>query len=236
MNMIIIYKEDFSDERQVVLADERAQHIKNILRSKVGDRLEVGSLDGKMGAGCIIAMQSDRVVLSVTLDQPPPDPVPITLVLALPRPIVLNRMLMHITTLGVKHIHLIHTSRVEKSYWSSPVLIPEKLRRQFILGLQQAKDTMLPQIYLHKRFKPFIEDELPSMSEGARKILAHPKGVVTPGLSPNKKSILVIGPEGGFIPYEVERFEELGFQSVRMGERILRVETAVAVMVAKLMN
>ena len=236
MNMIIIFKNDFVDENEVILEDERARHVKNVLRSKVGDTLVVGTLNKNMGRGCVKAIDSDRVSITVTFDHKPPDASPITLVLALPRPIVLNRMLMHITTLGIKHIHLIHSQRVEKSYWSSPVLQEEKLQQQFILGLQQAKDTMLPEIYLHKRFKPFVEDELPLICDGADKILAHPKGVAVPSVQKSNKIVVVVGPEGGFIPYEIEKFEEVGFQTVSLGERILRVETAVPVLVSKLIT
>ena len=46
--------------------------------------------------------------------------------------------------------------------------------------------------------------------------------------------VLAIGPEGGFIPYEVEKLEEAGFDRIHLGSRILRVETAVTAIVSKL--
>jgi RsmE family RNA methyltransferase len=44
---------------------------------------------------------------------------------------------------------------------------------------------------------------------------------------------LAIGPEGGFIGEEIGAFERAGFLPVSMGERVLRVETAVAALIAR---
>jgi len=45
---------------------------------------------------------------------------------------------------------------------------------------------------------------------------------------------LAIGPEGGFIPYEIEKFAERGFAAVSLGPRILTVEVAVSSLVSRL--
>ena len=129
-----------------------------------------------------------------------------------------------------------NTFRVEKSFWQSPWLKPEAIHEQLILGLEQARDTVLPEVILEKRFKPFVEDRLPAMSERMRKLVAHP---VTDQICPAggcEPTVLAIGPEGGFIPYEVERLVEYGFECVHLGPRILRVETAVPVLLSKLFN
>ncbi len=136
--------------------------------------------------------------------------------------------------MGVKRLVLLNSYRVEKSYWQSPVVQKETLREQLILGLEQARDTVLPEVLLRQRFKPFVEDELPALAEGTLPLLAHP---VAEGDCPRRVEgpvTLAVGPEGGFIPYEVEKLVECGFQTVSLGERILRVETAVPALLGRL--
>ncbi len=137
-------------------------------------------------------------------------------------------------TLGVKKLILLNSYRVEKSFWLSPVLSEESVREHFVLGLEQAKDTVLPEIEIQKRFKPFVEDELTSIAEGSEKILAHPVNAGACPVAINRPITLVIGPEGGFIPYEVEKLKEIGFTPVTNGPRILRVETAVTAFLSRL--
>jgi len=173
--------------------------------------------------------------MRVVLDQEPPPPADIALVLALPRPNVLNRTLIAATSMGVKTFYLINTMRVEKSFWLSPKLSEGKIKDQLILGLEQAKDTVMPKVFFKKGFKPFVEDELPKLIEGTQAIVAHP---YVDGESPDEiakgTKTLVVGPEGGFIDYEIEKLKSIGFKPVSVGERILRVETIVPVLLSKL--
>ena len=168
--------------------------------------------------------------MRVALDRDPPPPVPLTLILTLPRPKVLNRVIASATSLGVKEIHLINAWRVEKSYWQSPKLSEDNLREQCVAGLEQARDTVFPRITLHRFFREFVE----GFTSEAIKLVAHPHAAAECPRNVNVPTALAIGPEGGFIAEELASFERIGFQSVTMGERILRVETAVAALIARL--
>ena len=172
--------------------------------------------------------------LEVELDTPPPAALPLTVLLALPRPKMLKRSLQHLTALGVKKIILMNSYRVAKSFWQSPWLSPEKVREQLILGLEQARDTVMPEVILEKRFKPFVEDRLPVLVEGKLGLVAHPVGGESCPHQISRPAVLAIGPEGGFIEYEVDKLEQAGFQRIHLGSRILRVETAVTAIVSKL--
>lgn len=234
MNVILLDDEDFTSDGTVRLGGRRVQHMKDVLGCAVGDELTVGRINGKLGRGTVTRISAGRAEIGdVVLDRDPPPAVPVTLVLALPRPIVLNRLLAAVTSLGVKTLYLLHTRRVEKSYWHSPVLRPENIEQQFRLGLEQAVDTVPPEIHLRKRFKPFVEDELPGLMTDATTWLAHPGEVRDKPRAAARKAVVIVGPEGGFIPYEVERFDALGVLRLSLGERILRVETAVPVAVVK---
>ena len=74
----------------------------------------------------------------------------------------------------------------------------------------------------------------PSFATDVIKLVAHPPARRACPREVNGSVALAIGPEGGFIAEEIGSFERVGFQPVTMGERILRVETAVAALIARL--
>lgn len=233
MNIIILYSYDFTADDHVTLSDRRFNHIQQVHQAKLGDTLSVGLLNGKIGQGKVVDISDTSISLTTSFNQSPPSPLPITLIIALPRPKMIKRILQTCATMGVKTIIFINSYRVEKSYWQTPLLTPEKINEQLILGLEQGKDTLLPKVILEKRFKPFVEDRLPSICENTQAFVAHPNSS-TPCPQPlDQAATLVIGPEGGFIPYEVDKLNQAGCQSIHLGERILRTETAIPVLLAK---
>lgn len=235
MNLILLFHDDFKNGvERVSLRGRRLQHVREVHRASVGDRLCVGLLDGLLGTGKVTRIDDEALEMDIDLDREPPSPLDVTLILALPRPIVLKRILLSTCSMGVKRIILLNTRRVEKSYWKSPALSEEKIQEQLILGLEQARDTILPQVLLRPQFKPFVEDELPGMIKGTLPLVAHPEAGELCPRNAGCPVALAIGPEGGFIPYEIEMLEACGFKSVSIGERILRVETAVPVLLSRL--
>jgi 16S rRNA (uracil1498-N3)-methyltransferase len=236
MNLVLLFESDFSDrERGVVtLTGRRKDHLLSVCRATEGDTLRVGLVNGKCGSGRVEALSDGSVLLKVTLDKPPPAPLPLILLLALPRPKALKRCIEAVTALGVKRVFIIQSLRVEKSYWSSPALSAGELRRHMLLGLEQACDTVLPSIEIRRRFKPFVEDELPAVIKGTRPLVAHPGGADACPFHSEEPVTLAVGPEGGFIPYEIGLFKKMGFEPVSLGERILRVEHAVPALIGRL--
>ena len=226
MNLILLFDSDFIDERRVRLTGRRREHVTSVHRATIGDTLTVGVMNGLIGTGVVTSL--DPLELDVTLDRDPPPPLPLTLILAVPRPKVLNRVIASAVSMGVKRIHLINAWRVEKSYWKSPRL--NALDEPCVLGLEQARDTVMPSITLHRLFRPFIESFTPS----GRALVAHPGATIECPRDVRQEITLAIGPEGGFIAQEIESFERAGFTAVSMGPRILRVETAVAALIARM--
>lgn len=235
MNLVLLTPNDFIDEGRARLEGRRFRHIQAVLGcAHVGARLKVGQLGGLIGGGEVVYCGDDFLELKVVLNSPPPPALPLTVLLALPRPKMLKRCLQHLTALGVKKIILLNSFRVEKSFWQSLWLHPDKLHEQLLLGLEQARDTVLPEVILEKRFKPFVEDRLPQLMVGKRGLVAHPVGAEACPRQLSEPAVLAIGSEGGFIPYEVSRLEEAGFAAITTGPRILRVETAVTALVSRL--
>jgi RsmE family RNA methyltransferase len=234
MNLLILREEDFLDPGRVRLAGRRLQHVTEVHRAQVGTDLSVGLLEGAMGRGRVTRLDAEALELDVILDQAPPPKLPLTLVLALPRPKVLNRVLAAATSLGVARIYLVNAWKVEKSYWGSPRLAEPNLLLQRILGLEQARDTRLPELHLRRLLRPFAEEELPALIRGTLPLLAHPGSAAACPRAVADPVTLVIGPEGGFIPAEIDLLARAGCLPVHLGPRVLRVETAVAALVGRL--
>lgn len=235
MNLILLSPDDLlADNRACIKNPRQLEHIKQVHGAGLGDQLKVGLLNGNMGRGLISALHDDAIYLELDLQQIPPRALPLTLVLGLPRPKMMRRVLQTIATLGVKQLHLIHSYRVEKSYWQTPFLDASSIHEQLILGLEQGCDTQLPEVHLHKRFKPFVEDQLPAIIADSRALVAHPYTATACPCQIDYPLTLAVGPEGGFIPYEIDLLEKCGFEAVHLGERIMRVETAVPYLLGRL--
>ncbi|MEA2013195.1 MAG: 16S rRNA (uracil(1498)-N(3))-methyltransferase [Verrucomicrobiota bacterium] len=236
MNLLILFKDDFIDENTALISGRRFSHIRNIHRSNCGDSMNVGLLNGKIGTGILISISKKEVTLKISLDYTPVPPIPVQLIVALPRPNTLKKVLQSATSMGIKKMYFIASKKVEKSYWQSSLLKDESLKKHLILGLEQAEDTILPELHFRKYFKPFVEDEIPQIIKGTDPILPHP-GAKKPCPSNIETPVtLAIGPEGGFTDYEVELLSENGFQTVNLGKRILRVEYAVSAVLGRLMK
>lgn len=245
MNCLLLPIDNFvnadATSAQAYISDpKQIDHIHKVLGLQVGDSLKIGQLGGKLGSAIIDDMTPTAIQLrEVQLTLAPPNKLDLTVVLALPRPKVLRRLIMDMTALGVAHIILINSYRSQKSYWQSPML--GRLDEFVLEGLQQAVDTIAPSITLEKRFKPFVEDKLPRLLTDidGQAIVAHPYGALSLSTYLQRASIaslpkmVFIGSEGGWIDYEIELLATQGCQALTIGSRILRTEAAVNVIVGQ---
>ena len=234
MNLLLFASSEVSGDGLLHIDGQRLRHLLQVHGKASGDVVRVGEIDGAMGHADILAIDSRAAVLRPRLNRQPPPKLPLTLVLALPRPKMLRRILRAAAEFGVSELHLVHSYRVEKSYWQTPALQAETVRDHLLQGLEQARDTVLPEVHCHRRFKPFVEDDLPGLAAGKRALLAHPGDHPECPRGISEPTLLVIGPEGGFIPYEVEKLQQVGCQAVSLGPRILRVENAVTSLLGRL--
>ncbi len=227
MNIVLLTQQENILGNRYIVYNDKFLHLKNTLKVCLHQIISVGELNGLIGHAEVTQINDDSIELSADFNKKPPSPLPIKLILALPRPIMLKRILRDVSMMGVKEIFLINTNKVEKSFWQSNLLKDNDYEQYLIQGLEQCKDTIIPKVYIKNRFKPFVEDELPDIIRGTKPLLAHPGDFPTFPQGVEVPLTLAIGPEGGFSNYEVEKFEEVGFDVVQCGARILRMETAV---------
>ena len=235
MNLLLLEAQDLrSPERALIRDERRLTHIRNVLKARNGSTLTVGLLNGSMGEGHIVQDNAQGIEIALSLNGQPPEPLPLTLVLALPRPQQLKRILQTVAGSGIKQLHLLHSRRVEKSYWQTPALKAEEIERQFTLGLEQAVDTVMPTVHFHQRFKPFVEDALPELMSDHLALVAHPYRAVPCPNQVRRPILLMVGPEGGFNDFEISLLEERGVQTVELGPRILKTETALPFLLGRI--
>ncbi len=227
MNLLLFSSQDYSSGNEITITGRRFKHLKTILKVNVGDSVDVGKIGGLLGKACVTSINEDAVKLEPILNSAPPEKLSLSLIVALPRPKMLARILRNISAAGVSTLHIINCRKVEKSYWQSPLLESKNIEKQFKLGLEQSSDTILPTAMIWHRFKPFVEDHLPGILEGQRAFLMHPGSDQLLPSDYGESTIAVLGPEGGFIPYEVDKLIGVGCIPVSLGKRVQRLECAI---------
>ena len=236
MNLIILERSEVGDSGDVTLSGARAAHLLNVLHVAPGHSVRVGILDGPCGVGAVQSIADGTIALRCSLETDIPPRPHVDLLLAVPRPKVMRRLWAQIAALGVGRIILTNAERVERNYFDTHILSPESYRPLLIEGLQQARHTRLPAVSVHRQFKVLVEDQLNALFGRGLRVVADPAatrplGEVVRG-SGEERILLAIGPEGGWNAFELGLLEAHDFQSVGMGSRTLRADTACIALLA----
>jgi len=237
VNLILLRPEELAPDGTARLTGRRAAHAREVLGARRGEVLRAGVLGGLLGEATVLSSTRDELVLQLSLTQAPPPRPGIDLLLAIPRPKALKKILPAAASLGVDKIVLVNAARVEKSYFDSKVLDRGFLDELLALGLEQARDTRPPEVLVRERFRPFAEDELDRTFGPSRRLAAHPQAhralEALPAREP-VRTVLAVGPEGGWVPFELELLAKVGFEPFTAGPRPLRVEVAVPYLLGRL--
>eukprot|EP01036_Dinobryon_divergens_P024600 gene24600-33068_t len=259
-------KSDLHNDSTILTAqlnedDYRCVHIKNILKLEVDENLKCGILNvgctdnsklltSESGKGISIAI--GKLEELVKSGRPRVD-----LILAVPRPLRLERLLSMISCQGVGRIILVGANKVEKDFFGSHLFRrPKDLEHELVLGLSQAAtECFLPEIMVRKNLHKFLLKEFDELYPSSYGIIAHPfpaqgndnltclqgensasaSGRIFTELDSlrlSQRVVVAIGPEGGWEEEEVRQFEAKGFKRTQLGSRILRTDIAVTAALA----
>ena len=234
MNLIILDPAEVNGSGDVTLTDSRAAHLADVLKVTPGQTVRVGLLDGPRGTAVVTTTDGRRVAMRCVFDDGAPERPRVDLLLALPRPKVMRRLWAQLAALGVGQIILTNAERVERNYFDTHVLAPDCYRPLLVEGLQQARDTRLPTVSIHRQFRILVEDHLETLFTGVR-LVADPRAEtpINHALRGGQgdRILIGIGPEGGWNDFEMRLLEARGFHPVGMGPRTLRADTACVALV-----
>jgi 16S rRNA (uracil1498-N3)-methyltransferase len=237
VNLLLLGEGELVDG-EATLTDRRAEHVRAVLRAAAGATLRAGIIGGPIGDATVLAVDERHVRVRFAPRGAAPPPLAIDLVLAVPRPKVLSRVLQTVAAIGVSRVDLVNAWRVDKSYLGSARLERARIDDDLRLGAEQGETTHLPEVAIHPRLMAFLDERYPAAASD-RRVVAHARGgvdleIALPPSAPSGPIALAIGPEGGWIEREVETFAARGFTVVRLGAPILRVEAAVTAALAQI--
>lgn len=236
MNRILFDRSEIKDG-VVTFGGVRAEHVVKVLHGETGQILKTGEINGKIGVSVIESVEeADGFVVKARVDHDRESLKPwVDLVLAPPRPRVMKRLLPQLAAMGVGRIVLVGAKKVEKDFWGATLLKEENHRPLLVEGLMQSGTSILPELETRRNFRKFVNEEMDCLfPDVLRRVVAHPYGASECAPSSGGRLLLAVGPEGGWTDDEVELLEKRGFARYSLGGRILRTDTALIALMARL--
>lgn len=216
-------------------------HIKNVLRMSVGDKICVINGQNNKEYYCeITALGSDTVDTRICEIRESDQELANEIVLfqGLPKSDKMELIIQKAVELGVHTIVPVSTDRTVVKLDAKKEA--NKRKRWMSISESAAKQSgrlRIPEVTQVVSFREALEMagkmdvrlipyELAEGMEKTREIMS--------GIQPGQSVAVFIGPEGGFESSEIEKAREIGIQSITLGKRILRTETAGLVTLAML--
>ncbi|HEY5961250.1 MAG TPA: hypothetical protein VIV60_32055, partial [Polyangiaceae bacterium] len=132
MNLLLIDRDELDPAGLVRLSGRRAEHLRSVVGVKVGQCLKAGIVRGRLGEAQVLAVgeciELSMPLLAEDLAHSESEPVPdVDLIVAVPRPKALPRIIQSLASFGVRRIDVINAWRVDASYFKSHKLHPAAL-------------------------------------------------------------------------------------------------------------
>lgn len=223
---------ELAEQRTVSLEPKAHKHLKDVLRMSKGDQVILFNGDGNDYLGCITEISKKILLIDIHDSHTVNNESPLTLHLLQPlcSSEKMDLCLQKATELGVNEITPFISSRVNINISSSR--LEKKMQHwQAVIksACEQSGRAHLPIIHSPS----FYSDALNNTHQTDIKIIASPEGKQSQANKFKQASscVCAIGPEGGFSLQEIQIAEQLGFNALKIGGRILRLETAVIAIV-----
>lgn len=234
MNSAIILPEELSNPTLAHIRGKRALYLFETHELRTGLVVQASILGGRRGTAEVLSAKADEIILRLSMGLQARERTRITLIVAVPRPQTVKKVVQLASCLGVTSLHFIKAKNVEKSYLQSKSLKEESLKFEVIKGLEQSYDSMPPEIEIHPEYWRFRKEVLPEILQrhpgSARYILHTSMQQMSERIEAGREQhvLLAIGPESGWSDTELDDFLQAGFQQLSLGARVLRVEHAAA--------
>ena len=224
----ILFKEQ-SNRYLLDPRDPRFEHVRGVLRMGIGDRFDVGIINGPVGKAEISSLDREELEISVEWGSRPPLPPPVILMVGMCRPATARKILLTAPTLGVLELIFMDTDRSDPAYRKASLWKDNEWQSRLIEGTEQAFDTYVPPLHLENS----LEEAILRLPEGSLKLaldVYEGAGRLSAvELSFQDPVYLAVGPERGWSNKDRNLLRDKGFRLVSLNERVLKVETAVTV-------
>ncbi|HEX8250580.1 MAG TPA: 16S rRNA (uracil(1498)-N(3))-methyltransferase [Pyrinomonadaceae bacterium] len=233
--------ENFRGDK-ITLDFEQTKHLRDVLRLRAGETVNVFDGAGKEFSCAIAAIGKRETVLEIVAEINPRAPessLDLTLAVALLKGEKFDLVLQKAVELGVTRLVPLQTRRANVKIKDTKE-IEKKLERWRKIIFEAAKQcgrAGLMRLENPQSFEKFIEKaSLPNSNDESRVLFSERGGEKFSEIKAAEKFVAVIGSEGGWEDAEIESARANGFQIVTLGGRILRAETAAISLAAILQN
>lgn len=220
---------------KIILRDSDIHHIKNVVRMKVNDSIEV-VYDNKLYICNIDNMDDFSLSIKKVIEDKNEINFDVTVAVALVKEQKMDLILQKLTELGVNRIIPLNMERSIVKL-DSKRLDKKKERWESICkeASEQSKRTSIPIIENVMSLKELIKDAADVKLVASTKEKNKNLNFYLQKINNYDKIVVVIGPEGGISDKEEKLLNENGFDSVSFGNLIFRVETA-CIYIASVLN
>lgn len=238
MNCLIVLPSEVQGEDRARIVGPRVESVRAEHELTAGLTITAAVRNGRIGRAFVETVSADAISLRLNLDRDPPLRMSAELIVAVPRPQTVKKIVQLATTLGLERVHFVRTVNTVKSYLQSGALGGDGIDTEVMKGLAQGVDSVAPQFEVHRSFERFQAEVLPEI-RGRRATCVFADTLATRRISTEIAGLgegvaLAIGPEAGWSDTERAALVGAGFQGVGLGPRMLRVDTAALVALAEL--